>query len=58
MTSDLQQLSKALAEELPEEVLKRRLEKILREKAQEITAALKNGEVFEDQKSGLRISAA
>jgi hypothetical protein len=58
MTSDLQQLSKALSEDLPEEVLKRRLETILREKAEEITATLEKGEVFEDAKSGLRISAA
>ena len=58
MTSDLQQLSKVLAEDLPEEVLRRRLEKILKEKAEEIAATLEKGEVFEDPKSGLRISAA
>jgi len=58
MTSDLQQLSKALAEDLPEEVLKRRLQAIIKEKAAEITAKLQKGEVFEDPKSGLKISAA
>jgi hypothetical protein len=58
MTSDLQKLSKALTEDLPEDVLQRRLEKILKERANEITAALRNGEVYVDEKSGLKISAA
>ncbi len=58
MTTDLQQLSKALDEDLPEEWLKRRLAQILKEKSQEIAEALERGEIFEDQKSGLKISAA
>jgi hypothetical protein len=58
MTSDLQRLSSALAEDLPEEVLQRQLETIIKENADEITATLGRGEVFEDPKSGLKISAA
>jgi hypothetical protein len=58
MTTDLQQLSNALTEDLPEEILKRRLEQVLKENADEIAAAFERGEVFEDRKSGLRISAA
>ena len=53
MVTDLERLSKALAEDTPEKLA----ERAISENADKITRALETTGVYEDTKLGLRISA-
>jgi len=53
LVNDLQKLSKALSDDTPEKLA----ERVIIEKADEITKALQTDGIYEDVRLGLRISA-